>query len=65
MASGMDLGSCGICGDRLGVYEPVVVIDKSGPRITAQAAEPDLPLREGACFHKVCFERLPPGSLTA
>ena len=61
----MDLGSCSICGNRLGVYEPVVVVDKTGTRVTAQAAEPDLPLREGARFHKACFERSPPGSIQA
>jgi hypothetical protein len=49
---------CRVCGDVIGVYEPVVVCDAS-PRTTSLAAEPTLDA--GArCYHRLCFAR-PPG----
>ncbi len=59
----MDLDVCGICGDRLGVYEPTVVVDQDGSRVTSQAAEPDLLRRESARYHRGCFERSPPANI--
>lgn len=45
---------CRVCGDAIGVYEPVVVCDDASPRTTSLAAEPTLDA--GASFyHRLCF----------
>jgi hypothetical protein len=33
---------CAACGDRVGVYEPIVAVDPAGPRETSLAREPAL-----------------------
>ena len=48
-------GTCAHCGDRIGVYEPVVVIAGEGPRITSLANEPQLSERvEVILMHEAC-----------
>jgi hypothetical protein len=44
---------CHSCGEVIGVYEPLVVLEQDGPRTTSRAAEPDL--RTGvAHYHRDC-----------
>jgi hypothetical protein len=50
------LVNCVLCGDRIGVYEPLVVLGKDFAQETSQAAEPGAASR-GACFHRSCWER--------
>lgn len=46
---------CALCADVIGVYEPLVVREGSGARITSRAAEPQLdPV--WVCYHRKCFE---------
>jgi hypothetical protein len=47
---------CLLCGDRIGVYEPLVVIGEGFAHETSQAAEPGVASR-GACYHHSCWER--------
>lgn len=54
----VELGPCAICGDVLGVYEPVVIIDGGGPRVTSQAAESELPRDDAVRYHLACYEAL-------
>lgn len=51
---------CGVCGEPLGVYEPVVEVDGKQVRRTSRAAVPDLCRGDGvACYHAACFEHGP------
>jgi hypothetical protein len=55
---------CAHCGDVIGMYEPLVVIEDGAARQTSCAAEP--PLLAGAhgdCYHRDCH--LSSGALTA
>jgi hypothetical protein len=49
---------CRQCGDVIGVYEPLVVIEPHGPRVTSLAAEPGQFPVGAACFHAACDERM-------
>jgi hypothetical protein len=49
---------CRQCGDVIGVYEPLVVVEQEGPRLTALAAEPGQFPVGAACFHAACHERM-------
>ena len=53
---------CGICGERIGVYEPLVHVTGEGPVRTSLAAEPalaELPDTDAAClFHADCHARV-------
>ncbi len=46
--------ACSNCGDRIGVYEPTVLIGPEGRRVTSQARETDLALADGSVFHARC-----------
>jgi hypothetical protein len=46
---------CPLCGDVIGVYEPMVLVNEHGPRETSGAAEPTLGDAPGARFHRDCF----------
>ncbi|HEX3692211.1 MAG TPA: hypothetical protein VHU13_02605 [Solirubrobacteraceae bacterium] len=48
--------SCRSCGDAVGVYEPVAVVEGERARITSRAAEPEL-APSGVYFHRECYER--------
>jgi hypothetical protein len=54
---------CARCGELLGVYEPLIVIDGSGVRRTSLAAEPELAIRHGGngCLHAACAPLPDPG----
>ena len=45
---------CLMCRGRIGVYEPLVVLDEDGPRVTSRAAEPWL--TDGPLFHQDCYQ---------
>ena len=46
---------CPLCGDRIGVYEPMIVITRYGARRTARACEPLLPERGEILLHDGCY----------
>jgi hypothetical protein len=45
---------CAHCGDVIGVYEPLILVDESGERLTSRAAEPELAQIEGRQYHRAC-----------
>lgn len=45
---------CARCGDVIGIYEPVVLVEAHGPRQTSCAAEPELTQSSRECFHRDC-----------
>jgi hypothetical protein len=45
---------CEVCGDVIGVYEPLVMRTTESERTTSRAAEPELRARDGAYFHHEC-----------
>lgn len=49
---------CDLCGEPLGVYEPLVEIDGERVRRTSRAAAPELSCGHGgSCYHARCFEQ--------
>lgn len=48
---------CELCGEVIGVYEPLVVCERSYARTTSLAAEPGLRARDGAYSHRACFSQ--------
>jgi hypothetical protein len=49
---------CLICGERLGVYEPLVHLTSGVPRLTSLAAEPWVEETGDDLFHAACFGEL-------
>jgi hypothetical protein len=47
---------CEVCGDVIGVFEPLVMRTVENERATSRAAEPELRARDGAYFHRECHE---------
>ncbi len=47
---------CEVCGDVIGVYEPLVMRMIESERMTSRAAEPELRARDGAYFHRECHD---------
>ena len=47
---------CSECGERIGVYEPMVWFEGDVARVTSRAAEPDL-TGDGRVFHAACYWR--------
>lgn len=47
---------CEVCGDVIGVYEPLVMLTIASERSTSRAAEPELRARDGAYFHRECHD---------
>lgn len=50
------IATCRICGDRIGVYEPMVVVDPAGSRLTSRVREPELDEATAPLFHARCAE---------
>lgn len=50
-----ELSRCAHCGEVIGVYEPLVVIEDSRVRRTSYAAEPHLADRHGPRYHHACY----------
>ena len=46
---------CHGCGDVIGYYEPLVLLESSGPRETSGAAEPEIRAAPGVRFHRGCY----------
>jgi hypothetical protein len=46
---------CPLCGDRIGVYEPMIVITPYGARRTSRANEPRLPESGAILLHNGCY----------
>ncbi|HSC02815.1 MAG TPA: hypothetical protein VLC49_05830 [Solirubrobacteraceae bacterium] len=46
---------CPLCGDRIGVYEPMIVITPYGARRTSSACEPTLPQSGAILLHEACY----------
>ena len=46
---------CPLCGDRIGVYEPMVTITPYGARGTSRAREPLLPQTGAIVLHRSCY----------
>jgi hypothetical protein len=47
---------CEVCGDVIGVYEPLAMRTVDDERTTSRAAEPELRASDGAYFHRECRE---------
>jgi hypothetical protein len=47
---------CSACGDAIGTYEPLVVIERGGVRGTSLAREPALAIGAEAIVHRTCVE---------
>ena len=47
---------CDDCGDVIGVYEPMTIVDGTRIRETSLAAEPRLAAHGDGSFHRDCFE---------
>jgi hypothetical protein len=48
---------CVLCGEPIGVYEPLVTIERGRARTTSRAAEPALSTTAGEYRHLACHER--------
>jgi hypothetical protein len=46
---------CGHCGEVIGVYEPLVLLDDGEARTTSAAAEPQIGEQPGVLFHRACY----------
>ena len=51
----MERVECPICGDVIGVYEPMIVVTEAHARRTSRAAEPGLDEPLGDCYHDACY----------
>ncbi len=49
--------ACGVCGEPIGVYEPLIAIERGRARRSALAAEPQIATTSGECRHLECHER--------
>jgi hypothetical protein len=45
---------CAYCGDVIGAYEPMILIEDGSPRKTSASAEQDTNLHAGECYHVAC-----------
>ncbi len=46
---------CRSCGEVIGVYEPLIVIEEDEPRETSRAREPHSGADGSECFHGSCY----------
>lgn len=53
-SAAMERFLCEVCGDVIGVYEPLVMRTVDDERATSRAAEPELRASDGAYFHREC-----------
>ncbi len=52
-----DVPRCTRCGEVIGVYEPLILIERGEPRETSRAAEPGSGTEGTARFHHACYLR--------
>jgi hypothetical protein len=51
---------CELCGDVIGVYEPLIYVHASGLHQTSRAADPGLSAgASGSLYHAACYESSP------
>jgi hypothetical protein len=51
-----ELPCCDRCGELIGVYEPLITLDKGRAHETSRAAEPPPGGRQAsACYHRACY----------
>jgi len=50
----LDLRRCGLCGDRIGIYEPLVILLRGGELVRTSLAVSPHPERRGFVFHAAC-----------
>jgi hypothetical protein len=48
---------CSCCGEAIGVYEPLIAIERGRARQSSCAAEPDIGRAEAEFRHRECHER--------
>lgn len=48
---------CDVCAEAIGVYEPAVVVEDDGPRVTSLGREPDLGNLDRPVMHEACALR--------
>ena len=49
---------CHYCGDRIGVYEPMISIGDGRPHEISRAAMSGVASLSIPCYHRACFERM-------
>jgi hypothetical protein len=54
-----DAMRCRACGDVIGYYEPLVLLESTGTRETSVAAEPGIRVASGQRFHRGCYTCAP------
>lgn len=48
---------CVLCGEAIGVYEPLTHVLGDLARRTSRGAEPEVCSSHGACYHARCYDR--------
>ena len=43
------------CGDVIGAYEPMILVEDGRPRKTSTSAEQDRDPHAGECYHVACY----------
>ena len=43
------------CGDVIGAYEPMILVEDGKPRKTSTSAEQDRGPHAGECYHAACY----------
>ena len=46
---------CVHCGDVIGAYEPMILVEDGKPRKTSASAEQDGDPHSGECYHAACY----------
>ncbi len=46
---------CELCGEVIGVYEPLIAIRDGQARETARSAEPEVADSASSCYHRTCY----------
>ncbi len=49
---------CARCGDVIGVYEPVVLLEGQNERLSSRLVEPQLDQPTGEIYHEACWHEL-------
>jgi hypothetical protein len=54
---------CRVCGETIGVYEPLIALLHGQPLETSRAAREGVGAHEEECFHRACYTLTAPGSV--
>ena len=52
-----DKPRCALCGDVIGSYEPMILVEDGEPRKTSPSAKRDRDRQAGECYHAACYPR--------